>query len=131
MLTFFNKRLRNRKGFTLIELIVVIGIIGILAAIAVPRLGGFTSDAQDAANEATVRTIKSAVTMVEADTGVTFSAGNTSHLSSLNAYLDLGQYDDGETMTDIEVIVAGETATADANHWGINENGTVVTPPTN
>jgi prepilin-type N-terminal cleavage/methylation domain-containing protein len=43
-----NRNLKNRKGFTLIELIVVIAILGILAAVLVPQLGGFTDKAKQA-----------------------------------------------------------------------------------
>ena len=40
------QRLKNKKGFTLIELIVVIAILGILALIAIPRFAGFTDRAK-------------------------------------------------------------------------------------
>lgn len=39
-------KMKNKEGFTLIELIVVIAILGILAMLIMPNIMGFTKDAQ-------------------------------------------------------------------------------------
>lgn len=58
---------KKKKGFTLIELIVVICILGILAAILVPRFAGFTDKANKEASQTEARTILSAASAVLAD----------------------------------------------------------------
>jgi len=47
----------NKKGFTLVEIIVVLVIIAILAAAAIPTMLGFVNDARDKALTAEARAV--------------------------------------------------------------------------
>jgi type IV pilus assembly protein PilA len=42
------ERIKNKKGFTIIEIMVVIALIGILAAVLVPKFSGIKDRARDA-----------------------------------------------------------------------------------
>ena len=52
----------NKKGFTLIEMLVVIAIIAVLVAIVIPVVGNSTEAAKEAADAANIRAAISEVT---------------------------------------------------------------------
>lgn len=54
----------NKKGFTLIELIVVIAIIGVLAGIAAPSIFSYVTASQQKADQVTANNIKNAVNAI-------------------------------------------------------------------
>jgi len=67
MLQWFLKKVNNRKGFTLIELVAVIAILGILAAVAVPRYTTSRTNAANTVDDANRRILMSAANMAVAD----------------------------------------------------------------
>ena len=59
---------KNKKGFTLIEIIVVLVILAILAAAAIPTMNGFINEAKIKQYTAEARAIAVACRMIEVET---------------------------------------------------------------
>jgi type II secretion system protein G len=59
-----------KKGFTLVELLIVIIIIAVLAAIAIPKFSNSSNRSKDSALRSNLKMLRNAVDLFRADTGV-------------------------------------------------------------
>ena len=67
MIQYFTKKINNKKGFTLVELIIVVAILGVLSMLAVPKFTKSRKDAAIAVHDANVRTLESAATLAKSE----------------------------------------------------------------
>ena len=57
----------NKKGFTLVELVIVVAVMAILVAVAIPTIGSISQSAKDAVYQTNCRTIESVIKLAEAE----------------------------------------------------------------
>lgn len=107
------KKVMNKKGFTLIELIVVMAILAILAAVAIPRFTGTQSKANERAHQANKATLQSAAEVCVAENGAPTSKVEWTALSSGTGDFAANKY--LSTWPDNPMGTGGYTVTIETN----------------
>lgn len=80
------KNIKKKKGFTLIELIIVVAVLGILALIAVPKFGEIQKNSKEKADMATAKTIADTAVMLVAKGDIEVNTANVSAANGSAGY---------------------------------------------
>ena len=79
---------KSKKGFTLIELMIVVAIIGILAAIAIPKFADLINKSKEGATKGALASVRSAIQVYYGDSEGWFPADNLAVLIANGKYIN-------------------------------------------
>lgn len=82
---------KKKKGFTLVELIIVIAIIAILATIAIPKFGQIRNDANSKTDIANAKSVATAVANAVANGATATNAVDATASDGYVKYIDGGK----------------------------------------
>ncbi|WP_416325811.1 prepilin-type N-terminal cleavage/methylation domain-containing protein [[Eubacterium] hominis] len=102
---------KNKKGFTLVEIIVVLLIIGILLAITIPSIMGYVNKAKEAKYEAQARSgflAAQTITAANVAKGETNDANLAAAITKANVATELNETAGNETISEINCTVSNK-----------------------
>ncbi|PIS47570.1 MAG: general secretion pathway protein GspG [Elusimicrobia bacterium CG08_land_8_20_14_0_20_51_18] len=78
----------NKKGFTLIELMIVVAIIGILAAVAVPKFADLINKSKEGATKGALSAVRGALQVYYSDNEGWYPSTDLSPLTTNGKYIN-------------------------------------------
>lgn len=124
----------NKKGFTLVELVIVVAVMAVLVAVAIPTVGSIVGKAEDAVLKSNMQACESILKLEEAEAKT--DGGSLDYIQALNdaklgitsgtfSYLSNGTVIQGSTAP------SGEGAPTIVVTWTFDSNGTAAAPSNN
>jgi type IV pilus assembly protein PilE len=127
-------RLKDKRGMTLLELMIVVAIVGILAAVAIPAYNGYVTRSRRSDAYTALETVRAAQEMYRAEKGFyasDFFEGATNVVAGCSAGMAGSNYNISINRTDnthYEALAAATAGGKQANdkypQFRVNQDGT-------
>ena len=114
------KKLKDKKGFTLVELIVVLVILAILAALLVPALTGYIDKAN---NEKIIATTRQVVVAAQTEASEAYGKNSAGKLAGDDVTVKTGQDDTNSPVHIADIVKLAEVGSVGSNSAFTGTNG--------